>query len=149
LQRSIEKILTTHVAALPCPAETWSGGPVSDEKLRAAVADVVARQRSVGVDVVNEGELTKGGNWVAFINSRLSGFESMPAEGTLKLLKSSRDWIEFEDFYNKAMAGGTLFEQTASAPAQTTGIVDWRCTAPIGYIGQASLARRSACCATR
>jgi 5-methyltetrahydropteroyltriglutamate--homocysteine methyltransferase len=141
MRRSTEKILTTHVGALPGPPDAWGGEQVSDERLRGVVADVVGQQRRAGVDIVNEGELTKGGNWVAFINSRLSGFESMPAEGTLKLLRSSRDWAEFEDFYAKAMAGGTLFEQTASAPVQTSRIVDWRCTGPIRYTGQTALAR--------
>ena len=114
MRRSTDKILTTHVGALPGPAETWSGDTVSDDTLKAAVEDVVARQRKAGVDIVNEGELTKGGNWVTFINSRLSGFEAAPDDGgTFKLLRSSRDWVEFEDFYGKALAGGTLFEQTA------------------------------------
>ena len=30
--------------------------------------DVVAAQLDAGIDIVNEGELTKGGNWVTFIN---------------------------------------------------------------------------------
>jgi 5-methyltetrahydropteroyltriglutamate--homocysteine methyltransferase len=142
MRRSTDKILTTHVGALPGPAETWSGENVSDDTLTAAIEDVVARQRNAGVDIVNEGELTKGGNWVTFINSRLSGFEPNPdGGGTFKLLRSSRDWVEFDDFYAKALAGGTLFEQTASAPVQTSRIVDWRCTAPIQYVGQASLKR--------
>ena len=81
---------------------------------------MVAAQLAAGTDIVNEGELTKGGNWVTFINSRLSGFVGVPAEGTVALLRSSEDWKEFDDFYAKAMAGGTLFEQTASAPVQTS-----------------------------
>jgi 5-methyltetrahydropteroyltriglutamate--homocysteine methyltransferase len=141
MRRSTDRILTTHVGALPGPQDAWSGANISDERLREVVADVVARQRLAGVDIVNEGELTKGGNWVAFVNSRLSGFEAMPAEGTLKLLRSSRDWVEFEDFYEKALAGGTLFEQTASVSVQTSRVVDWRCTAPIRYTGQAALGR--------
>ena len=34
------------------------------------------------------------------------------------------------------MAGGTLFEQTASAAVQTSGIRDWVCREPIRYTGQ-------------
>jgi len=140
MRRSAEKVLTTHVGALPGPLETWQGA-AGDAALRTAVHDVVAAQRSAGTDIVNEGELTKGGNWVTFINSRLSGFQDVPAEGTLALLRSSRDWQEFDDFYAKAMAGGTLFEQTASAPVQTAAIRDWVCRAPIKYTGQAALQR--------
>ena len=33
-------------------------------------------QRDAGIDFVNEGELTKGGNFVTYINERLSGFEA-------------------------------------------------------------------------
>jgi 5-methyltetrahydropteroyltriglutamate--homocysteine methyltransferase len=140
MRRSTNKILTTHVGALPGPLETWTG-TAGDSALRGAVRDVVAAQVAAGTDVVNEGELTKGGNWVTFINSRLAGFVGVPAEGTAALLRSSADWKEFEDFYAKAMAGGTLFEQTASVPTQTAGIRDWVCREPIRYTGEQALAR--------
>jgi 5-methyltetrahydropteroyltriglutamate--homocysteine methyltransferase len=140
MRRSTKKILTTHVGALPGPLETWAG-EASDSELRSAVETVVAAQRKAGTDIVNEGELTKGGNWVTFINERLSGFEGVPAEGTLALLRASEDWKEFDDFYAKAMAGGTLFEQTASAPVQTARIRDWVCREPIRYTGLPSLQR--------
>ena len=140
MRRSTKKILTTHVGALPGPLETWAGES-NDSELRSAVETVVAAQRKVGTDIVNEGELTKGGNWVTFINERLSGFEGVPAEGTLALLRASEDWKEFDDFYAKAMAGGTLFEQTASAPVQTARIRDWVCREPIRYTGLPSLQR--------
>jgi 5-methyltetrahydropteroyltriglutamate--homocysteine methyltransferase len=140
MRRSTTKILTTHVGALPGPLETWEGA-ASDSALRSAVRGVVEAQSKAGTDIVNEGELTKGGNWVTFINSRLSGFVGVPAEGTLALLRASKDWQEFDDFYAKAMAGGTLFEQTASAPVQTSRIRDWVCREPIRYTGQEALQR--------
>ena len=140
MRRSTTKILTTHVGALPGPLETWEG-EAGEPALKNAVRDVVAAQLRAGTDVVNEGELTKGGSWVTFINSRLSGFEGVPAEGTIALLRSSEDWKEFDDFYAKAMAGGTLFEQTASAPVQTGRIRDWICRGPIEYTGRDALRR--------
>jgi 5-methyltetrahydropteroyltriglutamate--homocysteine methyltransferase len=140
LRRSTAKILTTHVGALPGPLSAWEG-EANDATLRAAVRDVVAAQLEAGIDVVNEGELTKGGNWVTFITERLAGFDAVPAEGTAALLRASADWQEFDDFYEKAMAGGTLFEQTASTPAQSSRIRDWICRAPIRYTGQQALAR--------
>ena len=140
MRRSTQKILTTHVGALPGPLATWQGS-ADDSALRGAVRDVVAAQLAAGTDIVNEGELTKGGNWVTFINSRLSGFVGVPAEGTAALLFASADWKEFQDFYSKALAGGTLFEQTASTPTQTSGIRDWVCREPIGYTGQQALER--------
>jgi 5-methyltetrahydropteroyltriglutamate--homocysteine methyltransferase len=140
MRRSETEILTTHVGALPGPLVAWEGA-ADTAALRTAVRDVVRAQLDAGVDFVNEGELTKGGNWVTFINSRLAGFEGEPGVGTLELLRSSEDWREFDDFYAKAMAGGTLFEQTASAPVQTNRIRDWICRAPIRYTGQEALAR--------
>jgi len=139
MRRSTDKILTTHVGALPGPLDTWQGS-AGEPALRSAVRDVIASQVAAGVDIVNEGELTKGGNWVTFINSRLSGFVGVPAEGTAALLRSSADWQEFEDFYAKALAGGTLFEQTASAPTQTSALRDWVCREPIRYTGERALA---------
>jgi 5-methyltetrahydropteroyltriglutamate--homocysteine methyltransferase len=140
MRRSTTKILTTHVGALPGPPDAWVG-EAGDAALQAAVHDVVLAQRSAGTDIVNEGELTKGGNFVTFINSRLSGFVAMPAAGAAWLLRASKDWQEFDDFYSAAMAGGTLFEQTASVPTQTSGVRDWVCREPIRYTGQAALQR--------
>jgi 5-methyltetrahydropteroyltriglutamate--homocysteine methyltransferase len=138
VRRSTTKILTTHVGALPGPLEAWQG-EAGAAALRSAVFDVVAAQREAGIDVVNEGELTKGGNWVTFVSARLGGFFAEPAVGTVALLRASKDWQEFDDFYSKALAGGTLFEQTASVPTQTAGVRDWVCREPIRYTGQAAL----------
>ena len=140
MRRSTARILTTHVGALPGPAQAW-GGSATDEELRSAVRDVVDHQRRCGIDVVNEGELTKGGNWVAFINSRLGGFEPGADGATFALLQDSLDWKEFDDFYRKASEAGTLFEQTHSAPPQMTARYDWVCRGPITYTGQAALER--------
>ena len=76
MQRSTGRILTTHVGALPAPHELWAN-PASDlSGLRQEVANVVRFQRAAGIDLVNEGELTKGGNWVTFFNARLTGFQT-------------------------------------------------------------------------
>lgn len=141
MRRSTEKILTTHVGALPGPEAAWDGTELDDDALRAIVRDVVAKQRRAGIDIVNEGELTKGGNWVTFINSRLSGFEPGKEGAVFELLQASSDWIEFSDFYERALAGGTLFEQTSSTPNQTRSRLDWICRGPIEYTGQAALQR--------
>jgi 5-methyltetrahydropteroyltriglutamate--homocysteine methyltransferase len=141
MKRSTERILTTHVGALPGPMQAWSGEDMPDHELRSAVREVVDKQRAAGIDIVNEGELTKGGNWVAFINSRLSGFEPGQEGLTFALLRDSADWTEFADFYQKALEGGTLFEQTRSTPTQTNRRMDWVCRSPIRYIGEAALER--------
>jgi 5-methyltetrahydropteroyltriglutamate--homocysteine methyltransferase len=135
----VARIRTTHVGALPDPAPPGEGARTGDD-LRAAVKQVVRLQRDAGIDVVNEGELTKGGNFVTYINERLSGFESGDASVVASVLTSSRDWIEFADFYTKAVSKGTLFEQTGSAPSQTTARrMELVCRGPIRYTGMAIL----------
>jgi 5-methyltetrahydropteroyltriglutamate--homocysteine methyltransferase len=79
-------IRTTHTGSLPRPAElvdllvAQSSGrrrAVDEERLetvtRASIADVVRRQREVGIDVVNDGEMGKVG-YSTYIHERLSGF---------------------------------------------------------------------------
>jgi len=44
MRRSTEKILTTHVGALPGDEAVWTG-KASEHRVRAAVAEVVAMQR--------------------------------------------------------------------------------------------------------
>jgi 5-methyltetrahydropteroyltriglutamate--homocysteine methyltransferase len=115
---------------------------MSDDELRAAVRDVVRRQRDAGIDFVNEGELTKGGNFVTFVNSRLSGFEAVEGNNMARVLTESQDWTEFADFYAKAMEHGTLFEHTGSLPPQVrTRAVDLVCRGPVKYTGQQALER--------
>lgn len=140
MRKSTDRILTTHVGSLPSPADLWSLEGVDSSRLRSAVREVVERQRDCGVDLVNEGELTKGGNWVVFVNDRLTGFEPGTAGKAANLLTSSKDWQDFNDFYKAAMEGGTLFEQTRTA-APTRARLDWACTGPITYCGQDALKR--------
>jgi 5-methyltetrahydropteroyltriglutamate--homocysteine methyltransferase len=141
MRRSTTRILTTHVGALPGPLQ-GTLDVLPDAELRAAVRDVVRLQRDAGVDFVNEGELTKGGNFVTFVNSRLSGFEAVDGTTMIGILTSGQDWTEFADFYDKAVKHGTLFEQTGTVPRQVparpTTLV---CRAPIRYTGTAALER--------
>jgi hypothetical protein len=93
---------------------TRPGGSLERRRLVGGAVGVYGPRRGrettpAGIDIVNEGELTKGGNWVAFINSRLSGFEPGQDGTTFALLGDSDDWKEFSDFYEKALEGGTLF----------------------------------------
>ncbi|HTV80309.1 MAG TPA: cobalamin-independent methionine synthase II family protein [Steroidobacteraceae bacterium] len=141
MRRSEDRILTTHVGSLPAPPDLWSLEGVDGARLQDAVDDVVRMQRESGVDIVNEGEITKDGAWLAFVNQRLTGFErsAMPAASRLA---DSRDWQEFGDFYKAAVAGGTLFEQTRTAAPQTrAGATDWACTGAVTYRGQPALQR--------
>ncbi|MGD0240147.1 MAG: hypothetical protein ABSB59_07445 [Streptosporangiaceae bacterium] len=72
MQRSTDRIRTTHVGSLARPAALLDlmkaaaaghpAGPAERaEAERVAVAGVVARQRAAGLDVVSDGEQSKTG----------------------------------------------------------------------------------------
>ena len=148
MRRSTDRILTTHVGALPAPHDVWARLDVGDERLAAAVGEVCDAQRSAGIDFINEGELTKGGHWTEYLASRLGGYEPAGHPGALgELLLSSTDWVEFRDFYLAVLQNGTLFEQSGSAQhvpegaeETTQAVEDWVCTSPVHYRGEAALA---------
>jgi 5-methyltetrahydropteroyltriglutamate--homocysteine methyltransferase len=90
MKRSIDRFLTTHTGSLPRPEDLIrmmfakeEGVPVQADRLNArirdAVAEVVGRQTSAGVDVVNDGEMSKP-SYATYIKDRLNGFggESQP-----------------------------------------------------------------------
>jgi 5-methyltetrahydropteroyltriglutamate--homocysteine methyltransferase len=141
---STDRILTTHVGALPAYPGLWGEAGVNEQLLPAAVTDVIRRQRAAGTDIVNEGEYTKAGHWTQFVSERLGGFEPVPAGSSLELLADSADWKEFGAFYKAAAEGGTLFESTRSTGDQTRNM-DWACTAPVRYVGQRQLQREIDC----
>jgi 5-methyltetrahydropteroyltriglutamate--homocysteine methyltransferase len=90
VKRSTDRILTTHTGSLPRPPDLIKtmfakeeGVPVDPaalaERVKAAVADVVRKQAEAGVDVVNDGEMSKP-SYATYIKDRLDGFggESHP-----------------------------------------------------------------------
>src|SRR6185503_4621834 len=105
MRRSDTGILTTHVGALPPPVDVWGNAAITEAELQSAVREVVRQQRAAGIDIVNEGELTKGGNWVSYVNGRLGGFEPATASdgATVSLLLRSKDWTDFAEYYKRAM----------------------------------------------
>ena len=131
------KILTTHVGSLPEPAGTDLHG--GDDSLKRAVAEVVARQRAIGLDVVNEGEYTKGGDWLSYLENRFDGFEQRPPSGGTPLLLQGRDREEFADFYRYATERGTLYYGADTRIRSSRP--HFVCTRPIAYKGIAALER--------
>jgi len=110
---SSQKILTTHVGSLPRPDGTDRAGSEDDATLRQAVAGVVAQQRELGIDIINEGEYAKGGDWLSYVDSRFGGFEARPPEGGTPIILQGKDREEFADFYRYATQRGTLFYEPA------------------------------------
>jgi 5-methyltetrahydropteroyltriglutamate--homocysteine methyltransferase len=132
-------IQTTHVGSLPGPPDFEPSAELSDAELTRSVRWVVERQRSLGIDVINEGELTKGGDWLAFTDNRLGGFEERPARLSASVIAQGRDRKEFADFYKYASERQTLF----FTPDKRMRTVrrHLACTAPITYAGAAALGR--------
>jgi 5-methyltetrahydropteroyltriglutamate--homocysteine methyltransferase len=86
------RILTTHVGSLPRPEKLLAAAhdrtvagkdeAVFEKELKGAVADVVRRQKELGVDLINDGEFghTMGwaydyGSWWSYVIRRLAGVE--------------------------------------------------------------------------
>src|SRR3954463_8812381 len=138
MQRSTHKILTSHVGSLPFPMD---GAPESD--LSAQVAAVTQKQRALGLDLINEGEYTKGGDWLSYVEARFGGFEPrQPPPGTVPLIAQGKDREAFAEFYRYAGEKGTLFYSPGEQIKRVRPI--WVCTGPVTYTGLGALQREIA-----
>ena len=137
MKRSDTKILTTHVGSLPFAAPD-KGLAVGDAShLAQDVAAVVAQQRAAGIDIINEGEYAKGGDWLRYMQNRFGGFTEI-ADGK-QLIEQGKDREEFADFYRYAGERGTLFYTPGAQIAKKRPVQ--ACTGPVSYTGQAELKR--------
>ena len=136
MQRSTDRILTTHVGALQRPQElskamTERGEWAPDvlPELRSAVAEVVARQEQAGIDVVDDGEFGKT-LWMWYVRDRMDGIEGR--EWTEPLMKG-RDRDQFPGFYAWADANASIFGYVEDtyfwSPVLTQPVV----TGPLDY----------------
>src|SRR5689334_23314476 len=84
MKRSTERFLTTHTGSLPRPEDLIrmmyakeEGVPVDpaalSARVAAAVQEVVQKQAAAGVDVINDGEMSKP-SYATYIKDRLAGF---------------------------------------------------------------------------
>jgi len=84
MQRSTDQFLTTHTGSLPRPDDLVrmmyakeEGVPVDGaalgERVRRAVAEVTQKQVAAGLDLVNDGEMSKP-SYATYVKDRLSGF---------------------------------------------------------------------------
>jgi len=135
MQPTADRILTTHSGSLPRPAEFLplllaqeAGRPVDDarfhDQVRAAVRETVQRQADAGVDVLNDGEVSKP-SYATYVKDRLTGFGG---EGSIEEITGSvtAGLEEFPDFAEK-------MAQTM-ASAQTIKFTT--CDGPVSYVGQ-------------
>jgi 5-methyltetrahydropteroyltriglutamate--homocysteine methyltransferase len=125
MKRSDKRILATHVGSLPT---------------LESVEAMVRKQRELGLDLINEGELTKGGDWLSYMEGRFGGFEPRPpGPGDKPLIAQGRDREQFADFYRYATEKGTLFYTPGEQIKRVRPI--WVCTSEVTYTGAQPLKR--------
>jgi 5-methyltetrahydropteroyltriglutamate--homocysteine methyltransferase len=140
VQRSHDRVLTTHVGSLIRPPalleflRAQQARQPYDEAAYAqcltdSVADIVRQQAAAGVDVISDGEFGKAISWSQYMLERLSGFERRPLAGANPFARGA-DRARFAEFYAEL--------DQREAPATTTQSV---CVGPIAYTGHAELAR--------
>jgi 5-methyltetrahydropteroyltriglutamate--homocysteine methyltransferase len=140
MKRSTDRILTTHAGSLPRPPElleliqSRASGRTLDERayvarLREGVRAIVSKQVELGVDVVDDGELSKPG-FIHYVNERLAGFEPSPDAPAGFTWARSREVQAFPEFYE-------WFARALPSPSTTAAHL--ACTGPISYKGHALL----------
>ncbi|HEX5460228.1 MAG TPA: cobalamin-independent methionine synthase II family protein [Steroidobacteraceae bacterium] len=109
MQRSTDRILTTHVGSLPrtqavtdvlfARAAGRPDEPGADGTIANAVKAVVKRQVDVGIDIVSDGEMSKI-SYATYVSERLSGFDGdTPRE-------PGQDLVEFPGLLKKLAERG-------------------------------------------
>jgi len=165
MKHSTDRILTTHAGSLSRPANLIAmnraratgasvGSAAYAQCLTTSVADVVRKQREVGIDIPDDGEFGKAvagsydyGAWWNYAFARMSGFSPAGAGAESRHKKSSvadlaltsfanrRDWQKFGEFYQDPESSGSLMGSAARRPVQRPA-----CTGPIKYTGHEALA---------
>jgi 5-methyltetrahydropteroyltriglutamate--homocysteine methyltransferase len=126
MQRSTERILTTHTGSLPRPldlaatlqaldAGTLPDPTAFDARVQRAVAEIVRQQVDAGVDIVNDGEQGKVG-YSTYVKHRLTGFEGQSR------VPVRADWADFPE----AAARQGMGSQTSIARPACNGPVAWK-----------------------
>ncbi len=133
MKRSTDRILTTHAGSLPRPpalaamlVARETGESFDETAFEAAVGDAVtssvAQQSETGLDIVNDGEMSKF-FYATYIKERLTGFDGE------SLTRPIADAREFPEFTQRRAEPSRAIRRT---PA---------CTGPIRYRGEAELQR--------
>ena len=155
-------MLTTQAGSLPRPPDlielnhARQAGESADEaafqaRLREAVAELITKQRAVGLDVVGDGEFGKAmgqpvdyGAWWTYSFKRLGGLElqdiglydqpihrSSPGHVVLSSFGDRRDRQLFAEAYGDPTSGITTGPRRRQHPV---------CRGPLTYIGQQAIA---------
>jgi 5-methyltetrahydropteroyltriglutamate--homocysteine methyltransferase len=157
MRNSSSHILTSHAGSLPRPTDLIEAnrartqGKGGDErafqdKLHGAVADVVRRQKAIGIDVPGDGEYghvmnhsVNYGAWWGYAFQRLTGLEVLEqardtpprqtgASGiTLSSMPDRRDRKKFAEAYADPESGIYMGPERLAIPV---------CVGPVTYVGQ-------------
>jgi len=115
MKRSTDRILTTHVGSLPRPpqlakllvakdqGEAYDPATL-DREVAAAVTAIVKRQAETGIDVIDDGEMSKPG-YSTYIADRLTGFAGHAAR---KPPLDTRDYPNFNAAMTRMTGPQTL-----------------------------------------
>jgi 5-methyltetrahydropteroyltriglutamate--homocysteine methyltransferase len=118
------RILTTHVGSLVRPPKlTAFWREIENSKpydaaafetcLTESVAEVVRQQAEIGIEIVSDGEFSKGANWAFYVHKRLSGIAVRPAtaeeaKDPMASMGGGRDHEAFPEFYAEYNAASGL-----------------------------------------
>jgi 5-methyltetrahydropteroyltriglutamate--homocysteine methyltransferase len=162
MRLSTDRILTSHAGSLPRPDDlieanrAREAGETADEpefqrKLRSAVADVVHRQKDIGIDIPGDGEFGKAmgsrvnyGAWWSYCFNRLGGLDlqsgaglyaqpekrSRPNNLVLTSMSDRRDRIRFAEVYADPEGPASTGPRKAHWPV---------CVGPIVYKGHEAI----------
>jgi 5-methyltetrahydropteroyltriglutamate--homocysteine methyltransferase len=162
-------ILTSHAGSLPRPDDLielnrrrLDGEGVDEEayaqELHDATVEVVKRQKSLGIDLPNDGEYghimgakVDYGAWWSYIFTRLGGLgrmvnmdevEAAPPKDTITLgtFFDRRDWAKFADAYGDPDSG-VAARGKSSGEDQEVGMMLPVCDGPLTYEGHADVER--------
>jgi 5-methyltetrahydropteroyltriglutamate--homocysteine methyltransferase len=109
------RILTTHVGSLVRPPKLIEFlRKIEDRQpydqgayevcLKESIEEVVRQQADAGIDIVSDGEYSKGRNWAFYIHDRLTGVTTRPltaeeAKDPMASVGGGQDRVAFPEFY--------------------------------------------------
>jgi 5-methyltetrahydropteroyltriglutamate--homocysteine methyltransferase len=109
------RIFTTHVGSLVRPPKLIEflrqiedrqpyDQPAYEACLRQSIEEVVQQQADAGIDIVSDGEYSKGRNWAFYIHDRLTGVTTRPltaeeAKDPMASAGGGQDRVAFPEFY--------------------------------------------------
>jgi 5-methyltetrahydropteroyltriglutamate--homocysteine methyltransferase len=137
MQRSTDRILTTHPGRLPNPknqagvlAARNSGDQANFRKeTTSGIVEMIHKQRDIGIDILSDGEFWKGRDQ-RFYDSRVTGIKALPLQpgqpASLTAQLRERTSPDFKDFYE-------IYDRVGNTPRP--GVVNPAATERYAIVG--------------